>query len=83
MATQGEDSDDEEFFFYGTPIEDEAETQGYRKRVKDAGTTRALPVWQQEATDEQGRKVCIEGSNGYMGACCMGTCRPCSSMHLL
>lgn len=51
-----EDSDEEDFHFFGTPLDDERETRGFRKAVKVQGTTRSLPVWQQEVTDEQGRK---------------------------
>lgn len=47
---------EEDFAFYGTPVECEEEGGGYRKTVKDVATTRALPVWKQDATDEEGRK---------------------------
>lgn len=41
-------------------INDEVNTASYRnKTTKDLGTVRNLPVWQQEVTDEQGRKVRI------------------------
>ena len=41
--------DEEDFCFYGTPIEDEQETArgARRKDVKDQATTRALPIWKQ------------------------------------
>ncbi len=52
------DAEDEDYHYFGTPIEDEAEGKAgqYRKPVKDPAALRALPIWKQEATDEQGRK---------------------------
>ena len=51
------DSDGEEdYIAYGTPLEREEEARGYRKKVQDMAITKALPVWKQEVTDEQGRK---------------------------
>lgn len=43
------DIEHEDFHYYGNPIEQEEETWGnqYRKKVKDAASTRALPVWKQ------------------------------------
>ncbi len=43
------DSDEEDFQFYGTPIENEEETRlgQHRKEVRDAAATRALPLHQQ------------------------------------
>lgn len=43
------DEEEEDFHFYGTPIEDEKEGfQGqYRKEVKDPAATRNLPIWKQ------------------------------------
>jgi G patch domain-containing protein 1 len=45
-----EDSDGEDYHFFGTPIEDDYEVgaKTYRKEPgKDAATTRQLPVWKQ------------------------------------
>ena len=41
--------DDEDYFFYGRPIEQEIESKAgqHSKDVKDAGSTKSLPVWQQ------------------------------------
>ncbi|XP_078431106.1 SWAP (Suppressor-of-White-APricot)/surp domain-containing protein [Wolffia australiana] len=48
---------DEDFVFYGTPIEREEEmSRRKRKAVGDAGQMRSLPVWKQEVTDEEGRR---------------------------
>ncbi|KAL0377055.1 UNVERIFIED_CONTAM: G patch domain-containing protein TGH [Sesamum calycinum] len=52
-------SDDEDFVFYGTPIEREEEiTTRKKKAVAEAsGQLRtALPPWKQEVTDEEGRR---------------------------
>lgn len=50
--------DEEDFCFWGTPVEQEVETRAgqHRKEVKDAAATRALPLHKQEVTDEQGRR---------------------------
>ncbi|KAH7852238.1 hypothetical protein Vadar_022361 [Vaccinium darrowii] len=52
------DSDEEDFVFYGTPIEREEEvTSRKKKAVADAsGLLRTLPPWKQEVTDEEGRR---------------------------
>ncbi|KAL4547919.1 hypothetical protein Ndes2526B_g07136 [Nannochloris sp. 'desiccata'] len=53
------DNDEEDYHFFGTPIEDDYEVRAntYRKEPrKDAATTRQLPVWKQEVTDAQGRR---------------------------
>mmetsp|Transcript_8580 Transcript_8580/g.24654 ORF Transcript_8580/g.24654 Transcript_8580/m.24654 type:complete len:930 (-) Transcript_8580:62-2851(-) len=52
------DSDGEDYVFLGTALEDEETTRAgqYRKEKQDLSTTRSLPMWQQEATDEQGRR---------------------------
>jgi hypothetical protein len=48
-----------DYVHYGTPIVDEGEGGPVgRKAPLDPAATRAAPVWQQEPTDEQGRKVC-------------------------
>ncbi|XP_062159896.1 G patch domain-containing protein TGH [Alnus glutinosa] len=52
------DSDEEDYVFYGTPIEREEEfTSRKKKAVAEAsGNLRSLPVWKQEVTDEEGRR---------------------------
>lgn len=55
----GTDSDDEDFVFYGTPLQDESDGKGgfsASKTLKDPGVVRSVPVHQQEAADDQGRK---------------------------
>lgn len=43
------DEDEEDYVFYGTPIEREEETSARkRKAVADAGQLRTLPSWKQE-----------------------------------
>ncbi|KAL3651948.1 hypothetical protein CASFOL_004950 [Castilleja foliolosa] len=51
-------SDDEDFVFYGTPIEREEVTTRKKKALAVAsGQLRtALPPWKQEVTDEEGRR---------------------------
>ena len=58
------DSDESDYCYYGQAIGDEAESKGgaFRKPVQDQAATRALPIWQQEPTDEQGRKRFHGGS---------------------
>lgn len=52
-----EDSDEEDYVFYGTTLYDEGDTTlGAASRPKDPAAVRSLPVHQQEVTDEQGRK---------------------------
>lgn len=48
--------DEDDYCFYGTPIEEEQETgRGqHRKEVKDQASTRALPIWKQV------RQGCLE-----------------------
>ena len=50
------DSDSEDFIVVGTPLEQEEEARGYRKKVTDLAVTKALPVHKQEATDAEGRR---------------------------
>lgn len=52
------DSDEEDFVFYGKPIQREEEiTTRKKKAVAEAsGNLRALPAWKQEVTDEEGRR---------------------------
>ncbi len=54
----GESSDEDEYVFFGTALQDEVETRGgaRSKPVVDAAAARALPVWKQEVTDEEGRR---------------------------
>eukprot|EP00798_Chlamydomonas_sp_ICE-L_P006638 gene6638-3295_t len=58
MVDHGASSDEDDYVFYGTALQDEAETWSgsRRKPVVDAGAARALPVWKQEVTDEEGRR---------------------------
>lgn len=43
------DEDEEDFIFYGTPIEREEDTSARkRKAIADAGQLRSLPMWKQE-----------------------------------
>lgn len=43
------DVDEEDYVYFGTPIEREEETSSRkRKAVAEAGTVRALPSWKQE-----------------------------------
>ncbi|CAL9111964.1 unnamed protein product [Musa acuminata var. zebrina] len=51
------DEDEEDYVFYGTPIEREEDTSARkRKAVADAGQLRSLPLWKQEVRDEEGRR---------------------------
>nr|XP_023874748.1 G patch domain-containing protein TGH-like isoform X1 [Quercus suber]POE83129.1 g patch domain-containing protein tgh [Quercus suber] len=52
------DLDEDDFVFFGTPIEREEEiTSRKKKAVAEAsGQLRTLPVWKQEVTDEEGRR---------------------------
>lgn len=51
------ESDEEDFVFYGTPIEREEDTSSRkRKAIAAAGNLRSLPAWKQEVTDEEGRR---------------------------
>ena len=54
----GSDEDEDDYVYLGTSLADEIESKAgsFRKPVQDEARTRALPVWQQEPTDEQGRK---------------------------
>ncbi|GFP85246.1 g patch domain-containing protein tgh [Phtheirospermum japonicum] len=52
-------SDDEDFVFYGTPIEREEEVTTRKKKaiaVASGQLRTALPPWKQEVTDEEGRR---------------------------
>lgn len=49
--------DEEDFVYYGTPIEREEDTSSRkRKSISDAGQLRSLPIWKQEVTDMEGRR---------------------------
>ncbi|KAK4257303.1 hypothetical protein QN277_006907 [Acacia crassicarpa] len=52
------ESDDDDYVFFGTPIEREEEiTSRKKKAVAEAsGHLRTLPVWKQEVRDEEGRR---------------------------
>ncbi|MQL77058.1 hypothetical protein Taro_009457 [Colocasia esculenta] len=51
------DDGEEDYVFFGTPIEREEETsRRKRKAVAEAGQLRSLPAWKQEVRDEEGRK---------------------------
>ncbi|GAX77920.1 hypothetical protein CEUSTIGMA_g5362.t1 [Chlamydomonas eustigma] len=53
-----EESDEDEYCYYGTAIKEKSEgkSAAHRKPIQDQAAVRSLPVWQQEPTDEQGRK---------------------------
>lgn len=52
------DSDEDDFVFYGTPIEREEEFTSRKKKAiaESSGQLRTLPAWKQEVTDEEGRR---------------------------
>ncbi|XP_060204862.1 G patch domain-containing protein TGH [Lycium barbarum] len=52
------DSDEEDFVFYGTPIEREEDVATRKKKAvaEASGQLRTLPAWKQEVTDEEGRR---------------------------
>ncbi|PKA63863.1 hypothetical protein AXF42_Ash004873 [Apostasia shenzhenica] len=51
------ESDEEDFVFYGTPIEREEDTSARkRKAIVEAGSFRNMPSWKQEVRDEEGRR---------------------------
>ncbi|XLS46264.1 hypothetical protein HN51_003129 [Arachis hypogaea] len=52
------DSDEEDFVFYGTPIEREEELTSRKKKAiaESSGQLRTLPAWKQEVRDEEGRR---------------------------
>ncbi|KAG0502713.1 hypothetical protein HPP92_002785 [Vanilla planifolia] len=53
----GTEEEDEDFVFYGTPIEREEEISvRKRKTTADSGSLRSLPSWKQEVRDEEGRR---------------------------
>jgi G patch domain-containing protein 1 len=56
----GHDSDSEDYITVGTPIERELEARAGGSRrpaaVHEPGATKALPVWKQAATDDEGRR---------------------------
>ncbi|KIZ04923.1 putative G patch domain-containing protein 1 like protein [Monoraphidium neglectum] len=57
MGRDDSDSDDDTYVYYGTPLQDEQPQGPSRdKAPQDPTQTRALPVHQQEVTDEQGRR---------------------------
>ncbi|XP_077244043.1 SWAP (Suppressor-of-White-APricot)/surp domain-containing protein [Tasmannia lanceolata] len=50
--------DDEDFVFYGTPIEREEEMTNRKRKAaaEAAGQMRSLPPWKQEVRDDEGRR---------------------------
>ncbi|MED6192270.1 hypothetical protein PIB30_008476 [Stylosanthes scabra] len=52
------DSDEEDFVFYGTPIESEEGLASRKKKAiaESSGQLRTLPAWKQEVRDEEGRR---------------------------
>ncbi|XP_027329720.1 G patch domain-containing protein TGH isoform X2 [Abrus precatorius] len=52
------ESDEDDFVFYGTPIEREEELTSRRKKAiaESSGHLRSLPAWKQEVRDEEGRR---------------------------
>lgn len=52
------DSDEEDFVFFGTPIEREEDVSSRKKKAiaEASGQLRTLPAWKQEVTDEEGRR---------------------------
>ncbi|GLT76532.1 hypothetical protein SLA2020_481850 [Shorea laevis] len=52
------DSDEEDFVFFGTPIEREEEITNRRKKAaaEASGQLRSAPSWKQEVLDEEGRR---------------------------
>ncbi|XWS37204.1 hypothetical protein CRYUN_Cryun19dG0023000 [Craigia yunnanensis] len=52
------DSDEEDYVFFGTPIEREEEITNRRKKAaaEASGNLRSLPPWKQEVRDEEGRR---------------------------
>eukprot|EP00897_Mesotaenium_endlicherianum_P005575 jgi/Mesen1/5045/ME000025S04442 len=51
------DMDDEDYIFFGTPLEREEELKPHkRKEAVEKGQVRTLPVWKQEVTDEDGKR---------------------------
>ncbi|KAG1342768.1 Phospholipid-transporting ATPase 10 [Cocos nucifera] len=59
------DEDEDDYVFYGTPIEREEETSARkRKAVADAGQLRTLPLWKQEDTEVNNRKVKVHQGDG-------------------
>ncbi|XWS51297.1 hypothetical protein CRYUN_Cryun12cG0164800 [Craigia yunnanensis] len=51
-------SDEEDYVFFGTPIEREEEITNRRKKAaaEASGNLRSLPPWKQEVRDEEGRR---------------------------
>ena len=49
LAAHMSDSDNENYVFYGTPLQEEVESHAgqHHKAVQDPSLTRSLPVWQQ------------------------------------
>jgi len=54
-----DDDEDQDYVSYGTRIEEEGtqSLSSWKKTVHDPTLLKSLPVWKQEPTDEEGRKV--------------------------
>ena len=65
---------------YGTPIEEEgfAGPGSWRKSIKDPTLQKSLPIWKQEPTDEEGRKVDQNASERVLVRACV--CASCMCM---
>ncbi|XP_047165774.1 G patch domain-containing protein TGH-like [Vigna umbellata] len=52
------ESDEDDFVFYGTPIEREDDVISRKKKAiaESSGQLRTLPAWKQEVRDEEGRR---------------------------
>ncbi|XP_045832491.1 G patch domain-containing protein TGH isoform X1 [Trifolium pratense] len=52
------DSDEEDFVFFGTPIEREEDSISRKKKAiaESSGQLRTLPAWKQEVRDDEGRR---------------------------
>ncbi len=54
-----EDEEDQDYVSYGTPIEEEGQPAAgsWKRTIQDPTLLKSLPIWKQEPTDEEGRKV--------------------------
>ena len=69
-------SDDEDYFAYGTPLENEEGSKGqHARRTQEAAQTRALPVWQQVQSlySTLPYSLSISSAAGCMAHCCLTT----------
>eukprot|EP00983_Pelagomonas_calceolata_P119245 1160582-Pelagomonas_calceolata.AAC.7 len=61
-AEQGNE-EEQDYISYGTPIEEEGAVPAagsWKKTIQDPTLLKSLPIWKQEPTDEEGRKVCTK-----------------------